>query len=196
MSTSRNDLENVGRERYMVKDVKAKIQVDRISKELKALEVDDKDFYVCVNRNVESKFIKDDKSSKDEDKIDKFIHKHQETITVVQGLAKTKLTNPDEWIIKIKRELSETTFFKGKEIIDKISQRQEKLERNKKSPIIQAAIAKETLKRSKEEQKIESNEEEKNNCFMADTTPESSPDATTTPESSPDATKDEQGKNI
>merc|ERR1712051_494463 len=28
---------------------------------------------------------------------------------------------------------------------------------------------------------------------MADTTPESSPDATTTPESSPDATKDEQG---
>ena len=151
------ELENVGRERYMVKDVKAKIQVDRISKELKALEVDDKDFYVCVNRNVESKFIKDDKSSKDEDKIDQFVVKHHKTITVVQGLAKTKLTNPDEWIIKIKRELSETTFFKGKEIVDKISRRQENLERNKKSPIIQAAIAKEMLKRSKEEQKIESN---------------------------------------
>ena len=58
------ELENVGRERYMVKDVKAKIQVDQISKELKALEVDDKDFYVCVNRNVESKFIKDDESKK------------------------------------------------------------------------------------------------------------------------------------
>jgi hypothetical protein len=151
------ELENVGRERYMVKDVKAKIQVDRVSKELKAIEVDDKDFYVCVNRNVESKFIKDDKSSKDEDKIDQFVVKHHETITVVQGLAKTKLTNPDEWIIKIKRELSETTFFKGKEIVDKISRRQENLERNKKSPIIQAAIAKEMLKRSKEEQKIESN---------------------------------------
>ena len=78
-------------------------------------------------------------------------------ITVVQGLANTKLTNPDEWIIKIKRELSETTFFNGMEVIDKISQRQEKLERNKKSPIVQAAIAKEMLKRSKEEQKIESN---------------------------------------
>ena len=37
------ELENAGRERYMVKDVKAKIQVDRISKELKALEVDDKE---------------------------------------------------------------------------------------------------------------------------------------------------------
>ena len=59
------ELENAGRERYMVKDVKAKIQVDRISKELKALEVDDKDF---VNRNVESKIIKDDESK--EDKID------------------------------------------------------------------------------------------------------------------------------
>ena len=142
----------------MVKDVKAKIQVDPIKEELKTpLEVDDKDFYVCVNRNVESKFIKDDKSSKDEDKIDQFVVKHHETITVVQGLAKTKLTNLDEWIIKIKRELSETTYFKGKEIIDKISQRQEKLERNKKSPIVQAAIAKEMLKRSKEEQKIESN---------------------------------------
>ena len=149
------ELENVGRERYMVKDVKAKIQVDRISKGLKTLEVDDKDFYVCVNRNVESKFIKADESTKD--KIDQFVVKHQETITVVQGLANTKLTNPDEWIIKIKRELSETTFFKGKEIIDKISQRQEKLERNKENPIIQAAIAKETLKRSKEVQKIESN---------------------------------------
>ena len=122
-----------------------------------ALEVDDKDFYVCVNRDVDAKFIKDDKSSEDEDKIDQFVVKHHETITVVQGLAKTKLTNPDEWIIKIKRETSETTFFKGKEIIDKISQRQEKLERNKNNPIIQAAIAKETLKRSKEEQKIESN---------------------------------------
>ena len=142
----------------MVKDVKAKIQVDPISEELKTpLKVDDKDFYVCVNRNVESKFIEDDKSSKDEDKIDQFVVKHHETITVVQGLANTKLTNPDEWIIKIKRELSETTFFKGKEIVDKISRRQENLERNKKSPIIQAAIAKEMLKRSKEEQKIESN---------------------------------------
>jgi hypothetical protein len=162
------ELENVGRERYMVKDVKAKIQVDRISKELKALEVDDKDFYVCVNRNVESKFIKDDKSSKDEDKIDQFVVKHHEKITVVQGLAKTKLTNPDEWIIKIKRELSETTFFKGKEIINKISQRQEKLERNKENPIVKAAIAKELLKRSKEEQKIESNadQEEENGGQM------------------------------
>ena len=37
MSTSRNDLENVGRERYMVKDVKAKVQVGRISKELKVI---------------------------------------------------------------------------------------------------------------------------------------------------------------
>ena len=149
------ELENGGTERYMVKDVKAKIQADRISKELKALEVDDKDFYVCVNRNVESKFIKAHESTKD--KIDQFVVKHHETITVVQGRAKTKLTNLDEWIIKIKRELSETTFFKGKEIINKISQRQEKLERNKKSPIVQAAIAKEMLKRSKEEQKIESN---------------------------------------
>jgi hypothetical protein len=48
----------------MVKDVKAKIQVDPISEELKTPEVDDKDFYVCVNRNVESKFIKDDESKK------------------------------------------------------------------------------------------------------------------------------------
>ena len=31
------ELENVGGERYMVKDVKAKIQVDRISKELKVI---------------------------------------------------------------------------------------------------------------------------------------------------------------
>ena len=37
MSTSRNDLENVGRERYMVKDVKAKVQVGRISKEFKVI---------------------------------------------------------------------------------------------------------------------------------------------------------------
>ena len=141
------ELENVGRERYMVKDVKAKIQVDRISKELKALEVDDKDF---VNRNVESKFIKDDESK--EDKIDQFVVKHRETITVVQGLANTKLTNPDKWIIKIKKELSETTLFKGKEIIDKISQHQEKLERNSLSPIVKAAIA-------------NADQEEKNNCF-------------------------------
>ena len=35
MSTSRNELENTGRERYTVKDVKAKVQVGRISKELK-----------------------------------------------------------------------------------------------------------------------------------------------------------------
>ena len=134
----------------MVKDVEAKIQVDRISKELKALEVDDKDFYVCVNRNVESKFIKDDESK--EDKIDQFVVKHRETITVVQGLANTKLTNPDKWIIKIKKELSETTFFKGKEIIEKISQRQEKLERNPLSPIVKAAIA-------------NADQEEENNCF-------------------------------
>ena len=144
------ELENVGRERYMVKDVEAKIQVDRISKELKALEVDDKDFYVCVNRNVESKFIKDDESK--EEKIDQFVVKHRETITVVQGLANTKLTNPDKWIIKIKKELSETTLFKGKEIIDKISQRQEKLERNSLSPIVKAAIA-------------NANQKEENNCF-------------------------------
>ena len=31
------ELENVGRERYQVKDVKAKVQVDRISKELKVI---------------------------------------------------------------------------------------------------------------------------------------------------------------
>ena len=151
----------------MVKDVKAKIQVDPISEELKTLEVDDKDFYVCVNRNVESKFIKAHESTKD--KIDQFVVKHHETITVVQGLANTELTNPDEWIIKIKRELSETTYFNGKEVIDKISQRQEKMERNKKNPIIQAAIAKEMLKRSKEEQKIENNanQEEKNKVMKA-----------------------------
>ena len=150
----------------MVKDVKAKIQVDLISKDSKKTEVDDQDFYVCVNRDVESKFIKADESS--EDKIDQFIVKHHETITIVQGLANTKLTNPDEWIIKIKRELSETTFFKGKEIINKISQRQEKLERNKENPIVKAAIAKELLKRSKEEQKIESNadQEEENGGQM------------------------------
>ena len=151
----------------MVKDVKAKIQVDPISEELKTLEVDDKDFYVCVNRNVESKFIKADESKKD--KIDQFVVKHQEMITVVQGLANTKLTNPDEWIIKIKRELSETTFFNGMEVIDKISQRQEKMERNKKNPIIQAAIAKEMLKRAKEEQKIENNanQEDENSQMKA-----------------------------
>ena len=90
-------------------------------------------------------------------------------------MAKTKLTNPDEWIIKIKRELSETTFFKGKEIIDKISQRQEKLERNKENPIIKAAIAKELLKRSKEEKKVHQEPLE---------------------EISPDTSKDEQGKNV
>ena len=61
----------------MVKDVKAKIQVAPISEELKTLEVDDKDFYVCVNRNVESKFIKADESTKD--KIDQFVVKHHET---------------------------------------------------------------------------------------------------------------------
>ena len=151
----------------MVKDVKAKIQVDPISEELKTLEVDDKDFYVCVNRNVESKFIKADESQKD--KIDQFVVKHHEMITVVQGLANTKLTNPDEWIIKIKRELSETTFFNGMEVIDKISQRQEKMERNKKNPIIQAAIAKEMLKRAKEEQKIENNanQEDENSQMKA-----------------------------
>ena len=151
----------------MVKDVKAKIQVDPISEELKTLEVDDKDFYVCVNRNVESKFIKADESKKD--KIDQFVVKHHETITVVQGLANTKLTNPDEWIIKIKKALSETTFFNGKEIIDKLSQRQEKLERNKENPIIKNAIRKELLKRSKEEQKIEgnANQEEENKQMKA-----------------------------
>ena len=31
------ELGNVGRERYQVKDVKAKVQVDRISKELKVI---------------------------------------------------------------------------------------------------------------------------------------------------------------
>ena len=152
----------------MVKDVKAKIQVDPISEELKTpLEVDDKDFYVCVNRNVESKFIKDDESKKD--KIDQLVVKHRETITVVQGLANTKLTNPNEWIIKIKKELSETTFFDGKEVIDKISQKQEKLERNKENPIVKNAIRKELLKRSKEEQKIEgnANQEEENGQMEA-----------------------------
>ena len=73
----------VSRELYSVKDVKAKVEVDLISKDLAKTEVDDKDFYVCVNRNVESKFIKADESS--EDKIDQFIVKHHETITVVQG---------------------------------------------------------------------------------------------------------------
>ena len=87
----------------------------------------------------------------------------------IQGLANTKLTNPDEWIIKIKKELSETTFFDGKEIIDKISQKQEKLERNKENPIVKNAIKKELLKRSKEEQKIEgnANQEEENKQMKA-----------------------------
>jgi hypothetical protein len=196
MATS-TELENVGREHYMVKDVKAKIQVDLISKDSKKTEVDDQDFYVCVNRDVESKFIKADESS--EDKIDQFIVKHHETITIVQGLANTKLTNPDNWIIKIKRKLSETTFFKGKEIIDKISQRQENLERNKENPIVKAAIAKELLKRSKQEQKIGSihnkepldenqnsiGDEKGNQHFMAETSPETSPDT---------SKDDEQGK--
>jgi hypothetical protein len=195
------ELENVGRECYMVKDVKAKIEVDLIAKDSKKTEVDDKDFYVCVKRDVESKFIKADESS--EDKIDQFIVKHHETITIVQGLANTKLTNPDIWIIKIKRKLSEKTFFKGKEIIDKISQRQENLERNKKNPIVKAAIAKELLKRSKQEQKIGSilngNQEpldenqnsigndEGNQNFMASTTASQS--------SSPDTSKDDKQGN-
>ena len=55
------------------------------------------------------------------------------------------------------------------EVIDKISQRQEKMERNKKNPIIQAAIAKEMLKRAKEEQKIENNanQEDENSQMKA-----------------------------
>ena len=58
------ELENVGRERYMVKDVEAKIQVDLISKELKALEVDDNDDYkIELELERESSKINKEKSS-------------------------------------------------------------------------------------------------------------------------------------
>jgi len=139
-------------ERYMVKEVNAKVEVQpKVSKEqflakevaaiievepkkeeteqiLTVRESTDKDNYVIVDRNVESEFTK-------QEEFDVLTVVHKEEILIVQGLDKKN------WILKITRELSEKTFFKGNEMIDKISNRKENLERNKENPIVQAAFS-------------------------------------------------------
>jgi len=148
-------------ERYMVKEVNAKVEVESkrgkeqyFGKEVEAIvevepklgngqyltiEGEAKDIYVIVDRNVESEFT-------NEEEFDVLTVTHNEVTTVVQGLDKKN------WILRITRELSEKTFFKGSEQIDKISQRRENLERNKLNPIVQAAIASQLLRQSKDEE--------------------------------------------
>ena len=112
-------------ERYMVKEVNAKVEVQPkmakeqyLAKEVAAIievepkketeaeqiltvgESTDKDNYVIVDRNVESEFTK-------QEEFDVLTVVHKEEILIVQGLDKKN------WILKITRELSEKTFFKG-----------------------------------------------------------------------------------
>jgi len=120
-------LPKVGKEQYLAKEVSAKVEVSP-KKEMEQILATNEDVYVHVDRNVESEF-----NNKEEFDVLTVIHK--EEIMVVQGLDKKN------WILMITRELSEKTFFKGSEMIDKISNRKEKLERNKLNPIVQAAMS-------------------------------------------------------
>jgi len=120
----------VGKEQYLAKEVSAKVEVEP-KKEMEQIlafgKSTNEDFYVHVDRDVEAEF-------NNNEEIDVLIVIHKEEIMVVQGLDKKN------WILKITRELSEKTFFKGSEMIDKISNRKEKLERNKLHPIVQATL--------------------------------------------------------
>ena len=89
----------------MAKEVAAIIEVEPVKKKeteqiLTVGESTDKDNYVIVDRNVESEFTK-------QEEFDVLTVVHKEEILIVQGLDKKN------WILKITRELSEKTFFKG-----------------------------------------------------------------------------------
>ena len=92
-------LPKVGKEQYLAKEVSAKVEVSP-KKEMEQILATNEDVYVHVDRNVESEF-----NNKEEFDVLTVIHK--EEIMVVQGLDKKN------WILKITRELSEKTFFKG-----------------------------------------------------------------------------------
>ena len=96
-------LPKVAKEQYLAKEVEAKIEIKPKKETEKILtfrESTDKDNYVIVDRNVESEFTK-------QEEFDVLTVIHKEEILVVQGLDKKN------WILKITRELSEKTFFKG-----------------------------------------------------------------------------------
>ncbi len=113
---------NVKRERFFVKDVKAKVQAVR--KDLVT------DFHLCIQRDVESTFnpLGDGNVQLTTERMEK--------VTLVPSLERL-----DEWIIKIDRELSETSICDGNnKICEKFTRKYEALEKNKMSPIIQAII--------------------------------------------------------
>ena len=94
----------VSKEQFLAKEVAAKIEVEQKKEETEQIltvgESTDKDNYVIVDRNVESEFTK-------QEEFDVLTVVHKEEILIVQGLDKKN------WILKITRELSEKTFFKG-----------------------------------------------------------------------------------
>ena len=94
----------VSKEQFLAKEVAAKIEVEPKKEETEQIltvrESTDKDNYVIVDRNVESEFTK-------QEEFDVLTVVHKEEILIVQGLDKKN------WILKITRELSEKTFFKG-----------------------------------------------------------------------------------
>ena len=96
--------ENLDKERFLVKEVKAKVQVEPKKKKVafdKISDADDKDYYVVVNRSVDSEFNNSI-----------FVVNHHEEIAIIQGLK-----NQDNWVLKIDRKLTETTIFQGNFII-------------------------------------------------------------------------------
>ena len=99
--------EKVEKEHFLIKEVKAKVQVEPKTKKVAFDKVFDANsiskiknsdqYYVIVNRTVDAGF---------KDSI--FVANHHVEITVVQGLK-----NQDNWVLKIHRKLTETTIFQG-----------------------------------------------------------------------------------
>ena len=99
--------EKVEKEHFLIKEVKAKVQVEPKTKKVAFDKVFDADsiseiensnqYYVVVNRTVDAGF-----------KDSTFVANHHVEYTIVQGSK-----DQDNWVLKIDRKLTETTLFKG-----------------------------------------------------------------------------------
>ena len=115
--------EKVEKEHFLIKEVKAKVQVEPKTKKVafdkvfdanSISEIENSDqYYVIVNRTVDAGF----KDSTLElvsfppqlsEKNTTLVVNHHVEITIVQGLK-----NQDNWVLKIDRKLTETTIFQG-----------------------------------------------------------------------------------
>ena len=99
--------EKVEKEHFLIKEVKAKVQVEPKTKKVAFDKVFDANsiskiknsdqYYVIVNRTVDAGF-----------KDSTFVANHHVEVTIVQGLK-----NQDNWVLKIDCKLTETTIFQG-----------------------------------------------------------------------------------